>query len=123
MLRLLLSGFLIAHGGVHVAMWATPRPKDGSVPFDPSTSWLLGSQRGLAIGLALVATALLASAGIALWIHAPWWRPVAAAGLVTSFGLMVVYFNPWFLFIEAVNLALIVALLWLDWPSRSVVAA
>jgi len=30
---------------------------------------------------------------------------------------------PWFLFIEAVNLALIVALLWLDWPSRSVVGA
>jgi hypothetical protein len=30
---------------------------------------------------------------------------------------------PWFLFIETDNLALIVALLWLDWPSRWVVGA
>ena len=45
------------------------------------------------------------------------------AGLAVSFGLMVVYFHRWFAFIEAVNAALIVAIVWLDWPTRSMVGA
>jgi hypothetical protein len=28
------------------------------------------------------------------------------------------YANPWFLFIQAVNAALIVGIVWLDWPSK-----
>jgi hypothetical protein len=44
-------------------------------------------------------------------------------GLAVSLGLMVVYFNPWLLFIQAVNAALIVGILWLDWPSKSMVGA
>jgi hypothetical protein len=34
-----------------------------------------------------------------------------------------VYFNPWFIFIEAVNAALVVSILLLSWPSKSVVGA
>ena len=123
MWRLIFIGFLIAHGAVHAAIWASPKAKAAGAPFDPSHSWLLGSQRGLAIGLALVAAGLLASAGIGLWTHAEWWRGIGTAALGTSFALMVVYFNPWFLPIEAVNLGLIIGLLWLDWPSRAMVGA
>jgi hypothetical protein len=36
---------------------------------------------------------------------------------------MVLYFTPWFLFIEVVNAGLIVGILWLDWPSKSMVGA
>ena len=36
-------------------------------------------------------------------------------GLATSFGAMVLYFHPWFLFIQAVNVPLIVGLPWLGW--------
>jgi hypothetical protein len=50
--------------------------------------------------------------------QAEWWRPVAVIGLAVSFALMVLYFNPWYLFIEAVNAGLIVGILWLDWPSK-----
>ncbi|HXF35926.1 MAG TPA: hypothetical protein VNO17_01945 [Actinomycetota bacterium] len=121
MWRFLFIPFLVAHGGVHVAMWATPKAKDA--PFDPSHSWLLGDRRGVAIVVALVAAALLVGAGVGLWAHAEWWRPVAVAGLAVSFGLMVLFFHPWFLFIQAVNAALIVGLVWLDWPSRSMVGA
>jgi hypothetical protein len=60
-------------------------------------------------------------AGIGLWAHAEWWRPVADIGLAVSFALMVLYFNPWYLFIEAVNAGLIVGILWLNWPSKSMV--
>lgn len=58
-------------------------------------------------------------AGIGLWSYAEWWRPTAVGGLAISFGLMILYFNPWFLVIEAVNAALVVGILWLDWPSQS----
>jgi lysylphosphatidylglycerol synthetase-like protein (DUF2156 family) len=123
MWRFLFIAFLIAHGGVHVAIWAPPKPKDKNVPFDPSHSWLLGSQRRLALILAFSAAALLVAAGIGLWAHAEWWRTVAVIGLAVSFGLMVLYFHPWFLFIEVVNVGLILGLLWLDWPSKSLVGA
>lgn len=56
-----------------------------------------------------------------LWIEAPWWRSVAVVGLAVSFGLMVVFFQPWFIPIETINAALVIALLWLAWPSESMV--
>jgi sulfite exporter TauE/SafE len=70
---------------------------------------------------ALAATVLLIAAGLGLWADADWWRPAAVAGLATSLGLMIVYFDRWFLFIEAVNAALIVGILWLSWPSPAMV--
>jgi hypothetical protein len=39
MWRFVFIAFLIAHGGVHVAIWATPKPEDQKVPFDASHSW------------------------------------------------------------------------------------
>lgn len=123
MWRFLFIAFLLAHAGVHTAIWATPAPKDPEAPFDAGHSWLLGDQRTLALVLALAAAGLLLVAGIGLWVHAGWWRPVAVVGLAVSFGLMVLYFTPWFLLIEAVNAGLIVGILWLDWPSKSMVGA
>ena len=66
------------------------------------------------LGLALVAAGFLAAAGIGLLVHAEWWRLAAVVGLAVSFGLMVLYFSPWFLFIEAVNAGLLIGILWLD---------
>jgi hypothetical protein len=37
--------------------------------------------------------------------------------------LLLLYFNPWYLFILAVNVALIVGITWLDWPAKSTVGA
>lgn len=121
MWRFLVIAFLIAHGAIHVAMWATPKPKDQTPPFDASHSWVLGGQRGLAVALALAAAALLIAAGVGLWAHAGWWRPAAVVGLAVSFGLMVLYFTPWFLPIQAFNAALLVGITWLEWPSRAMV--
>jgi hypothetical protein len=47
--------------------------------------------------------------------------PVAAISLTTSLGLMILYFNPWFVFIMVVNAGLIAGIVWLDWPSVSMV--
>jgi hypothetical protein len=125
MWRFIFIAFLIAHGLVHVAMWVLiPKPAPGKeAPFDSSYSWLLGNQRALAASVAVATAAILVVAGFGLWAHADWWRAAAVIGLTASFGLMVVYFTPWFTFIEAVNAALIGSILWLSWPSKTMVGA
>jgi hypothetical protein len=121
MLRWLLIVFFVAHGFVHVAIWA---PKyEPEKPFDPSHSWLIGDQRLLAQVLAFVAAALLVLAGIALLAHGGWWRPTAVAGLSVSTVLLLLYFTPWYLFILVVNIALIVGIAFMDWPAKTTVGA
>lgn len=61
--------------------------------------------------------------GTGLWANANWWKTVAVLGLTLSFGLMVLYFHPVVLFIQAVNAALIVGLLWLNWSCKSMLGA
>jgi sulfite exporter TauE/SafE len=121
--RFLFIGFLIAHGLVHLTVWLMPKPADGKAAFDVNHSWLLGNQRTVAVVLAISASALLVVGGLGLWAHANWWRSVAVIGLAASFGLMVLYFNSWYLFIESVNAGLIVGLVWLTWPTRAMVGA
>jgi uncharacterized membrane protein YphA (DoxX/SURF4 family) len=65
LLRVLLGLFFIAHGLVHVAIWA-PKYDPEKVPFDASHSWLLGDRRLLARVLAFAAAAILVVVGIAL---------------------------------------------------------
>ena len=121
MWRILTIAFLIAHGAVHLAVWLSPINPDA--PFNPSHSWLVGDQRVVAILFAVVAGALLIVGGEGLWMAEPWWRTLALAGLAASFVLMVLFFRTWFIPIEIMNAALIIALLWLDWPSESLVGA
>ena len=123
MWRFVFIAFLLAHGGIHLAIWATPKSKDANIPFDANQSWLVGSQRGLAMILAVVAGGLLVAAGVGLWTEGPWWRTIAVTGLAVSLGLMVLFFHPWFLPIQVVNAALLVGLLWLEWPSEAMVGA
>jgi hypothetical protein len=125
MWRFSFIAFLVAHGLVHLVMWVwVPKPEPGKEPqFDASHSWLLGSQKGVPATVALATAAILIVAGIGLWAQADWWRAAAVVGLAASFGLMVLYFHPWFLFIEGVNAALFVSIVWLSWPSRAMVGA
>jgi uncharacterized membrane protein YphA (DoxX/SURF4 family) len=122
MLRVLLGVFFIAHGLVHVAIWA-PKYDPEKVPFDASHSWLLGDRRPLARVLAYSAAAILVVAGNLLLAQGGWWRPTVVVGLTVSTVLLLLYFNRWYLFILAVNIALIVGIAWLDWPSKSTVGA
>jgi hypothetical protein len=121
MWRFLFIAFLIAHGGIHLAIWLSPIRADA--PFDASRSWLVGGQRGLAVTLAVVAAALLVVGGVGLWVTGSWWRLSAVAGLAVSLLLMILFFHPWFIPIQLINAALIVALLWSDWPSEAMVGA
>lgn len=122
LLRVLLGVFFIADGLVHVAIWA-PQYDPQKAPFDASHSWLLGDQRPLARVLAFAAAAILIVAGIALLAQGGWWRPTAIAGLSVSTALLLLYFNAWYLFILAVNIALVIGITWMDWPAKSTVGA
>jgi hypothetical protein len=122
LLRVLLIGFFIAHGLVHVAIWA-PKYDPEKALFNASHSWLIGDRRPFAQTLAFAAGAILILAGVALWAHGGWWRPTAVVGLAVSTVLLLLYFNPWYLFILAVNTALIVGIAGMDWPARSTVGA
>lgn len=122
MLRWLLIGFFIAHGLVHVAIWA-PNYDPEKAAFDASHSWLIGDQRPLALVLAFAAAAILVVAGIALWAHGEWWRPTAVVGLSVSTLLLLLYFTPWYLIILPVNIALIIGIAFMDWPTKTNVGA
>jgi hypothetical protein len=109
--------------------WARPRGDLGAeirpekALFNASHSWLIGDRRPFAQTLAFAAGAILILAGVALWAHGGWCRPTAVVGLAVSTVLLLLYFNPWYLFILAVNTALIVGIAGMDWPARSTVGA
>jgi hypothetical protein len=119
MWRYLIIGFLVAHGLVHVAIWARPTSNARRARFDPGHSWLWGDRRSLALIMAISAAAFLIVGGALLWVPLASWRLLAVVGLVYSLGLMIVYFNRRFLFIEVVNGGLILGLAWTTWPSQT----
>ena len=125
MWRFIFIAFLIVHGLIHVGMWVVvPKPAPGKeAPFDASFSWFLGTQKALAVSVAVATAAILIVAGIGLLVYADWWRVGAVIGLAASFLLMVVYFKPWFFFIEGINAALFASIVWLSWPSKEMVGA
>jgi hypothetical protein len=121
-MRVFIGGFLIAHGLVHLAVWAMPKQAQGS-PFDPSHSWLLGSAKSLSVAVAIVVALILVAGGIALFAHAELWRPITVIGLAGSLFLDVLFFNPWFAVITVVNAAFLVGLIVAHWPSQARIGA
>jgi hypothetical protein len=113
MIQILIGGFLIAHGLVHLAVWATPKQPDA--PFDASDSWLLGPTKGLSMVLAVVAAVVLVAGGIALFADVAVWQPLTIAGLAVSLLLDVLYFNLWFGFITMVNAVFLAMLILANW--------
>jgi hypothetical protein len=77
----------------------------------------------LGFALTLSAGAAFVIAGGGLWAHAEWWRAVAVTGAALSLLFFVVFFQPVILFGMALDVAVIGALVWLKWPSESMVGA
>jgi hypothetical protein len=124
MWRFVLLAFLVAHGLVHIGVWAMPKPADGQrPPFDPAHSWLLGDARTLAISLAVASAALFVIAALGLFGHADWWRAMAVVASGVSLGLMTLFFNPWLLAGWGLSAALIAGIAWFSWPSEPLVGA
>jgi hypothetical protein len=124
MWRFVFPAFLVAHGLVHVAVWAMPKPAEGKEPpFDPAHSWLLGNARTLVISLAVASAALFVVAALGLFGHADWWRTVAVVASGVSIVLMTLFFNPWLVAGWGLNAGLIAGIVWFAWPSQILVGA
>jgi hypothetical protein len=95
MVRVLVGGFVVAHGLVTAALWASPA-KEGE-PFRATHSWVLGDARSLAVGLALVAALGFVLAGVGFLAHQSWWGLFGVGAGVVALVLMGLYFNPWLL--------------------------
>jgi hypothetical protein len=118
--KLLVAGFLLAHGAIH-ASYLSPRPPvtagGPSWPFELERSWLLSSfgltpELTRTIGRALVAAtigglgfAACVAAGIA---PAALWAPAVSVGAVASGALLLLFFHPWLV----IGLAIDAGLMW-----------
>jgi hypothetical protein len=110
--RFLIIAFLFGHGAIVAAQII-------GVP----DSWLIGEKKALGLALTLAAGAAFIIAGGGLWAQADWWRALAVTGAALSLFFFVVFFQPVILFGMALDVAIIVALVWLKWPSESMVGA
>ena len=112
MWRFLVIAFLFGHGAI-VAAQATGVPD----------SWLFEQRKALGIALTLAAGAAFIIAGGGLWAQAEWWRALAVTAAALSLLFFVVFFQPLILFGMALDIAVIVALAWLGWPTKSMIGA
>jgi hypothetical protein len=113
MWKVVLIVLLIAHGVVHIADVATEKNK----------SWLFGDARALAWVMAALAAGFLVASGAGLWTNAGWWRSAAVLGMALSVLWMSTFFELSYLPIVALNIALIIGIAALSWPSVDTVGA
>jgi hypothetical protein len=102
MARLLLAGFLIAHGLIHPAIYAFPKDPDKSVPFDPSHSWAFAAAhvaerraRTFSVRVSWLTALLFAGAGIALLVHSSLWVSIAVGAAALGLLGKGLFFHPW----------------------------
>ena len=107
MIRVLAGLFVVAHGVVTGAIWATPRRADA--PFDATHSWLIGDARVVAVATSLILAASFTVAGIGLLTQHDWWAPWGLGAGVLGVAFMLLYFNPWLLAGMAISAAIAIA--------------
>ena len=137
-MRIMVAVLLVLHGLITAAQSATSFGSSSGVanpkwlawwPTPLGKSWLgvEGSFLGILAGfLWLLAGAALVAAGFGLFgfiVPAAWWRVLAGAGAVLSLVLFAVYAHPFYAIGIAADLAILIALLWLRFPSPQVLGS
>jgi hypothetical protein len=115
-LRVVVGILLIIHGFAH---WQITNGW-GSQP--SASSWLLGSVEPVALnslGTLLWVTTLLAFVvtGIVLFAGGSWWRTLTVVSSVLSLLVIGLFWQPNMVIGAAVDIGILVALLWVQWPS------
>jgi hypothetical protein len=109
---------LIIHGFAHwniTTAWGARATAD---------SWVLGANAS-SLGNALWVTSLLGFvlAGLAMFVFPGAWRPLAIAASLVSLATIGLFWQPQMVLGAAVDLGVLVALLWLGWPTEQMVGA
>jgi hypothetical protein len=137
LLRLILGGVLLLHGLGHggafgALLWLRLRPGSNTGGWLAARSWLvpaLTGDPGLAVASAFWVVALVGfvAAALSSWgvlLPLDVWKPLAVASAIVSTAGIVLFFGTWPMFNTlaalGVNIAVLVAVLWLHWPPESV---
>lgn len=135
MWRLIIGILLIIHGLIHVGVATAPVPRQeegGAFKFfmGEGRSWLwreIGISHPIswwvAVSLVAVATIGFVVAGIALLAGSGSWRVLAVGSSVISLALLALYWNRYLPVGVAVNVGILVALLWANWPQQEALGA
>lgn len=123
MLRLAAGAFLICHGLVHL-LYVTPKPEDPKFPFVPERTWFataahLGvtAAKALFVSLAVAVVLAFAISGVALFVNASWWQPMALVGSAISLAVLLLGFHPWLAFGVAIDVAILASVFSAHWPA------
>ncbi len=138
-MRVFVAILLLVHGLITMAQAkAGFQPSAGAAnptwlnwwPVNPGQSWLLDHFKSPKSAISTVAGVLWLVAGICLIAAAlglfkfivpiNLWRLFAGIGAIISLVLFIFYAHPFFVVGIAANLAILVILLWVKWPSQQI---
>jgi hypothetical protein len=142
MVRFLLGAFFIVHGLITVANSMSGFGRGPGVqnpawlawwPTALGRSWLFArleveqtAASGVGGLLWLVGGVALLLAGLGVFgvlVPAEWWRALAVGGAAISLLALALYFHPYYALGVGINVAILAALLWANWPAAGVIGA
>lgn len=135
-IKLIAAGVLLLHGLGHggalgALAWIRLRPGSNTGDWHAARSWLVptlstNTATTLAGALWIVSLVGFVIAAMSFWgvlVPASVWRPLAAAAALASATGIVLFFGTWPMFNTlaalGVNVAVLVAVVWLGWPSEA----
>lgn len=117
LLRIVIGALLVIHGIAHVQITQVWGERDSS------SSWLVGEADTLGTVLSTVALAGFVLAGLAVFVGVGVWRPLAVAGAFVSLFTIALFWDWKMALGVAVNIGILLALLWAKWPGRELVGS
>lgn len=136
MIKLIAAGALLVHGLGHggalgALLWIRLRPGTNTGGWLAARSWLVPSLPGdtattLASAFWIVSLIGFIIAAMSFWgmvVPGDVWRPLAVGSAIVSLVGIVLFFGTWPMFNTlaalGVDVAVLVAVLWLDWPPQT----
>lgn len=136
-IKLIAAGVLLLHGLGHggalgALAWIRLRPGMNTGDWLAAKSWLVPSLPGdtattLAGTFWVVSLIGFVIAALSFWgivVPGDVWRPMAVGSAIVSIAGIVLFFGTWPMFNTfaalAVNVAVLVAVVWLRWPSEAI---
>jgi hypothetical protein len=112
LIRIVIGVLLVIHGVAHLEITRVWGARESS------TSWLVGTSDGLGTVASTVALIGFALAGLALFGGLGLWRPLAVAAACVSLVMIGLYWDPKMALGVAIDLGLVLVLLWSRSPGH-----